>query len=184
MCGRKSDVRPTARQRVCMDARGPAWRQGTRARPSISRPTRPPCIGGLQGGAATLPRKGTASSFRYSLRRAGTNPFGLTRKSNQVDGCTHPAHSTENVRVRPSSCYLGVRRHDRLEADPWHVARGYQSMPAASPDADSALPQAPLERAMSMLVKALEILDDQDVPPELGARLQGVIEDLREHRSA
>ena len=60
---------------------------------------------------------------------------------------------------------------------------GISSMAAANRDASPASDQAPLERAMSMLVEALEILDAEDVPPEFGARLQGVIEELREHRS-
>ena len=56
-------------------------------------------------------------------------------------------------------------------------------MAAATRDAGPASDQAPFERALSMLVEALEILDAQDVPPEFGARLQGVIEELMEHRS-
>ena len=54
-------------------------------------------------------------------------------------------------------------------------------MPAANQDADPASAQAPLDRAMSMLVEALEILDSAEVPFELGARLQGVIESLKDH---
>ena len=34
-----------------------------------------------------------------------------------------------------------------------------------------------------MLVEALRIVDAQKISPELGARLQGVIDDLRNHRS-
>jgi len=56
-------------------------------------------------------------------------------------------------------------------------------MAAASQDAGPASDQAPFERALSMLVEALEILDAEDVPPEFGARLQGIIEELTEHRS-
>ena len=56
-------------------------------------------------------------------------------------------------------------------------------MAAASQDAGPASDQAPFERALSMLVEALEILDSEDVPPEFGARLQGVIEELAEHRA-
>jgi hypothetical protein len=57
-------------------------------------------------------------------------------------------------------------------------------MAAANQDADQTSNEAPLDRAMSMLVEALQILDAQGVPPELGARLQGVIEDLNDHASS
>jgi hypothetical protein len=57
------------------------------------------------------------------------------------------------------------------------------SMKAANQDADTTS-QTPLERAVEMLVGALEILDAHNVPPELGARLQGVIEELEEHRAS
>jgi len=53
-------------------------------------------------------------------------------------------------------------------------------MAAANQDADQTSNQAPLDRALSMLVEALQVLDAQEVPPELGARLQGVIEDLND----
>jgi hypothetical protein len=56
-------------------------------------------------------------------------------------------------------------------------------MKAANQDADTTS-QTPLERAVEMLVGALEILDAHNVPPELGARLQGVIEELEEHRAS
>jgi hypothetical protein len=56
-------------------------------------------------------------------------------------------------------------------------------MAAANRDAGPASDQAPFDRALSMLVEALEILDAEGVPPEFGARLQGVIEELREYRS-
>jgi hypothetical protein len=56
-------------------------------------------------------------------------------------------------------------------------------MAAANRDAGPASDQAPIERALSMLVEALEILDAEVVPPEVGARLQAVIDELREHCS-
>ncbi|MCH8614868.1 hypothetical protein LZ016_01940 [Sphingomonas sp. SM33] len=57
-------------------------------------------------------------------------------------------------------------------------------MAAANQDADQTSNQAPLDRALSMLVEALQILDAQEVPPELGARLQGVIEDLNDYAAS
>lgn len=57
-------------------------------------------------------------------------------------------------------------------------------MAAAAQDADPASADAPLDRALSMLVEALGILDTEDVPLELGARLQGIIEELKDHREA
>ena len=63
------------------------------------------------------------------------------------------------------------------------VLGGISSMAAANRDAGPASDQAPIERALSMLVEALEILDSEVVPPEFGARLQAVIDELREHCS-
>jgi hypothetical protein len=60
---------------------------------------------------------------------------------------------------------------------------GISTMTAANRDAGPASDDAPLERALSMLANALEILDAEGVPPEFGARLQGVVEELREYRS-
>jgi hypothetical protein len=56
-------------------------------------------------------------------------------------------------------------------------------MAAANWDAGPASDEAPLERALSLLASALEILDAEGVPPEFGARLQGVIDELREYCS-
>lgn len=51
-------------------------------------------------------------------------------------------------------------------------------MPAVNKEADQLPVDAPLGRAVALLVDALQILDDYDFSPEIGARLQEVIETL------
>lgn len=57
-------------------------------------------------------------------------------------------------------------------------------MSATERGVDPAAAEAPLDRVLSMLAEALAILDAEDVPLELGARLQGIIEELKDHQEA
>jgi hypothetical protein len=52
-------------------------------------------------------------------------------------------------------------------------------MPAADRGADQPERAESISRAIGLLVEALEILDDQSYRPDLGARLQGIIDDLQ-----
>ena len=56
-------------------------------------------------------------------------------------------------------------------------------MPAARRCTGEIIHSDHIGQAISMLLEALSLVDEQDVPPELGARLQGVIDDLEEYRS-
>ena len=60
------------------------------------------------------------------------------------------------------------------------VLLGGNSMPAANQGADHPSGDERHERALALLVEALRILDTDDDVPELGARLQGIIDDLNE----
>ena len=52
------------------------------------------------------------------------------------------------------------------------------------PPSDAAEPRAPrdpsTDRARRLLIEALEVIDAADLPPEIGARLQHVIDSLDE----
>jgi len=56
-------------------------------------------------------------------------------------------------------------------------------MPAARHCTYQPVEDGKVDEALSMLVEALRILDAQKISPEVGARLQGVIDDLRDYRS-
>lgn len=55
---------------------------------------------------------------------------------------------------------------------------------AVTRDADHASGDGALHAALTMLNDALRIMDGNDVPPEIGARLQLVIEELEDHSKA
>jgi hypothetical protein len=52
---------------------------------------------------------------------------------------------------------------------------------AVTRNADHASGDGALHAALAMLNDALRIMDDDEVPPELGARLQLVIEELEDY---
>ena len=54
-------------------------------------------------------------------------------------------------------------------------------MPATDHGADQPERAEPMNRAIALLVEALEIVDSECDRPELGARLQGIIDDLQAH---
>ena len=60
---------------------------------------------------------------------------------------------------------------------------GGNSMPAANSDADQGSSEESLDKAISHLVDALQILDTLETYPEAAARLQWVIDLLKEDRS-
>lgn len=53
-------------------------------------------------------------------------------------------------------------------------------MPAATQGADDSSRDERIRRAITLLSEALSFLDELEEFPELGARLQGLIEDLRD----
>lgn len=53
-------------------------------------------------------------------------------------------------------------------------------MPAATQGADDSSRDERLQRAITLLSQALSLIDQLEEYPELGARLQGLIEDLRD----
>jgi hypothetical protein len=56
-------------------------------------------------------------------------------------------------------------------------------MPAARRCTGEVTDRDTVDQAISMLIEALRILDEKKSPPEIGARLQGVIDDLREYHA-
>ena len=56
-------------------------------------------------------------------------------------------------------------------------------MPAATHQACQPIEDGKVDEALSMLVEALRIVDQQKISAEVGARLQGVIDDLKAYRS-
>lgn len=60
------------------------------------------------------------------------------------------------------------------------VLLGGIRMPATSEEADGSSRQEGTERAIALLEEALQIMDDLGEFPELGARLHGLIEALRD----
>lgn len=61
--------------------------------------------------------------------------------------------------------------------------KGPNHMPAARHCTCQPVEEGKVDEALSMLVEALRIVDAQKISPEVGARLQGVIDDLRSYRS-
>ena len=57
-------------------------------------------------------------------------------------------------------------------------------MPATDRGADQPERAQHINRAVALLVEALEIVDNKCDRPELGARLQGIIDDLRGQRAS
>lgn len=55
-------------------------------------------------------------------------------------------------------------------------------MAAAERDADQSQHGERLNRMLALLVEALEIMDSEAERPDLGARLQGIIDDLEQMR--
>jgi len=55
---------------------------------------------------------------------------------------------------------------------------------AVTREADHASEDGALDAALTMLNDALRIMDCNEVPPEIGARLQLVIEELEDHSKA
>jgi hypothetical protein len=53
-------------------------------------------------------------------------------------------------------------------------------MPAGTQDADDLSEDWTIERALALLEQALEIIDHRTAPPEIGARLQEIIEQVQE----
>ena len=52
-------------------------------------------------------------------------------------------------------------------------------MPAGTQDADDRSEDWTIERALTLLEEALDIIDRREAPPEIGARLQEVIEQVQ-----
>jgi hypothetical protein len=55
---------------------------------------------------------------------------------------------------------------------------------AVTGNADHALGDGALSAALTLLKDALQIMDGNEAPPEIGARLQLVIEELEDHSNA
>ena len=49
---------------------------------------------------------------------------------------------------------------------------------SANADAGDATPDKSLDRALALLQETLEIVDSSDAPPEIGARIQEVIDSI------
>ena len=57
-------------------------------------------------------------------------------------------------------------------------------MPAASPEADGSLRQQRIQRSILLLEEALQIIDELEDFPEIGARLHGLVESLKDEDTA